>query len=245
MDTVLLCFSIFYSKDRSYDIIFLLQMSLMAVITGYHWCGPAAIAFIELFQCLRVMTFETSKAFSYVKPILSNSAFGGIYSQCLFCFLLFILHNDHFIISFRCSNVILKEHIQGHTKWTPCLSEPEKNLACWQEFGAVWEPWVMILAPAFACINCWSPLNNWLRILVNTSSENICGGACLHHPRRTSVHFPNPLNNLALIGVTGSLSQRDPLLRSRAGGSLGFSCVGRFCWSTSESNFTKCARWWY
>lgn len=38
---------------------------------------------------------------------------------------------------------------------------------------------MMSPAPAFAFINCWSPQNNWLGILVNTSSENVCGGACL------------------------------------------------------------------
>jgi hypothetical protein len=90
----------------------------------------------------------------------------------------------------------------------------------------------MIPAPAFACINCWSSLNNWLGILVNTSSENVCGGACLYCPRRTSVHFSNLLNNLALICVTGSLSQWGPLPWNREWGSLGLSCVGRFSWNT-------------
>lgn len=217
----------------------------MAVITVYHWSDPAAIVFIALFQCLRVITFETPNAFPYVKPILSGSVFWSIFLCVCFIFSFLFIHNDHFIISPRCSNIIFKEHIEGHTKWTPCLWEPGRNLAFWQEFGAVWEPWVMIRAPAFACINCWSPLNNWLKILVNTSSENVCGGACLHHPRRTSVHFPNPLNNLALVCVTGSQSQWGPLLQSRDRGSLGLSCVGRFCWSTLETNFTKFTRWWY
>lgn len=162
-----------------------------------------------------------------------------------FLFFYLFIHNDHFIISFRCSNITLKERLQGHTEWTPCLSEPGRNLALWQEFVAVWEPWVMILALAFACINCWLPLNNWPRILVNTSSENVCGSACVHHPRRTSFHFPNPLNNLALIWVTVSLSHWDPLLQSRHQGSVGLSCAGKFCWSTSESNFTKYVLWWY
>lgn len=187
-------------------------MSLIAVITVYHWCGPAAIVFIALFQCLRVITFETPNAFLYVKPFFPVWYFEAYILSVCFIFSYLFIYNGHSVISFRCSNIILKEHSQGHTKWTPCLSERERNLTLWQESGAVWEPWVMILAPAFACINCWSPLNNWLRILVNTSSENICGGACLHHPRRTSVHFPNPLNNLALVGVTGSLSQWGPFL---------------------------------
>lgn len=91
----------------------------------------------------------------------------------------------------------------------------------------------MILAPAFACINCWSPLNNWLRILVNTSSENVCGGACLHHPRRTSVHFPNLRNNLALICMTGSLSQGGPLLQSRGRGKFGLE----LCWQVLLKHF--------
>lgn len=215
-------------NDSSYYIIFLLQISLIAVITVHHWCGPAAIVFIALFQCLGVITFETSNAFSYLKPIFLVRYFEAyILSVCFISPYLFI-HSGYFIISFRCSNIILKEHIQGHTKWTPCLSELGRNLALWQEFGTVWEPWVMIPAPAFACINCWSPLNNWLRILVNTSSENVCGGACLHRPRRTSVHFPNPLNNLALICVTGRLSQGGPLLQSRDGGSLGWVVLAGF-----------------
>lgn len=143
------------------------------------------------------------------------------------------IHNDHIIISFRCSHIGLGEHIQTPPpQWTLHLFKPERNLALWQEFVAVWELWVMTSAPAFAFINCWSPRNNWLGILVNTSSENVCGGACLHRPRRTSVHFSNPLNNLALVCVTGSLSRWGPLPQSKVWGSLGLSCVGRFCWNT-------------
>lgn len=190
----------------------------MAVITAYHWSGPAAIVFIALFQCLGVITSETSNAFPYAKPILSGSGSWGIFLCVCFIFSCLFIHSDHFIISSRCSDIIFKEHVEGHPKWTPCLWEPGRNLAPWQEFGAAWEPWVMIRAPAFACINCWSPLNNWLETLVNTSSENVCGSACLRHPRRTSVHFPNPLNNLALVWVTGSPSRGGPLLQSRPGG---------------------------
>ena len=50
-------------------------MSLIAVITVYHWCGPAAVVFIALFQCLGVITFETPNAFLYVKRILPGLVF--------------------------------------------------------------------------------------------------------------------------------------------------------------------------
>lgn len=69
---IFFCFPFSIENDRSYYIIFPLQISLIAVITVYRSCGPAAIVFIALFQGLQIITFEISNVFLYVHPILSG-----------------------------------------------------------------------------------------------------------------------------------------------------------------------------
>lgn len=129
-------------SDRFHYIIFLLQISLTAVITGHHWCEAAAIVFIALVQRLGVITSEASDVLSYAKRLLSDSVFWAIYPPCVFSFLFFFsfTRSDHFMISCRCSNIIVQEHSEGHTKWTPCVWAEEESSALaglWGCMGAM------------------------------------------------------------------------------------------------------------
>lgn len=158
---------------------------------------------------------------------------------CIISSYLFV-HSNHIIISFWFSHIGFREHIQRPPKWTLHLTEPKRNLALWQEFGAVWELWVMSSAPASAFINCWSPQNNWLGILVNTSSANVCGSACLQLSQENICPLLNLLKNLAFICMTGSLSHWGPLPQSKVYRSLVWVVLAGFVETLGESFYKIC-----